>query len=92
MDARRAILRPVDMNGRRIEINLLPAKPDKLADPQRMPEGHKDQRPIAERITAVVASLQQPVDLALRQILALPVINVLPPATANCRLFRLRGS
>jgi hypothetical protein len=92
VDARRTVLGAADMDGRGIEIDLLPANVDKLADPQCMPEGHEDQQPIAGRVTTVAGSGQQAIDLALRQVLALPVIRVLSPTTANCRLFRLRGS
>src|SRR6185436_4122831 len=91
MDARRAVLGPADVDSRGIEINLLPANVDQLADPQRMPEGHEDEQTIADRVAAVAGSGQQAIDLALRQVLALPVIGVLGPTTANCRLFRLRG-
>jgi hypothetical protein len=44
VDARRAVLGAADMDGRGIEINLLPADVDQLADPQCMPEGHEDQQ------------------------------------------------
>ena len=54
-----------------------------------MPEGHEDEEPVAARVAAVAGSGQQAVDLALRQVLALPVIGVLGPTTANCRLFSL---
>ena len=89
MDARSAVLGAADMDGRGIEIDLLPAKVDQLADPQGMPERYKNQQPIADRVAAVAGSGQQAVDLAFGQVLALPVIGILAPTTANCRLFRL---
>ena len=73
------------MDGLAIEIDLLPANVDELADPQRMPEGREDEQPIADRVAAVAGSGQQGVDLALRQILALSIISVLGPATAYYR-------
>jgi hypothetical protein len=57
-------------------------------DPQGMPEGHKDEQPIPDWVAAVAGSSHQAIDLALCQVLALPVIS---PTSANCRLFRLRG-
>src|SRR6476620_4860282 len=92
MDARSAVLGAADMDGRGIEINLLPAKVDEFADPQCMSVGHQDQQPIADRIAAVAGSGQQAVDLAFGQVFALPVIGIFAPTTANCRLFRLWGA
>jgi hypothetical protein len=46
MDARRAVLGAADIDGRTIQMNLLPAKIDQLACPQRMSESHQDQQPI----------------------------------------------
>ena len=57
----------------------------KLADPQRVPEGHEDEQTVADRVAAIAGSGQQGVDLALRQILALSIIKVLGPATAYYR-------
>jgi hypothetical protein len=68
---------------------LLPTKVDELADPQRMPEGHQDQQPVADRVAAVTSGGQQLVDLGFRQVLALPVVSVLGPTTANSRHSRL---
>ena len=48
-----------------------------------MPEGHKDEQPIADRVAAVAGGGQQAVDLALGQVLALSVIGVLGATTAN---------
>src|SRR6476619_8269633 len=90
MNARRAVLGAADMDGRGHEINLLPTHVDELADPQCMPEGQKDQQPVADRVTAVAGSGQQAIDLGFRQILALPVFGILGPTTTYCRLFRLR--
>jgi hypothetical protein len=60
-----------------------PAKIDQLAHPQRMPEGHQDQQPIAVRIAAVPSGSQQLLDLGLGQVLALPVIGVLGATAAR---------
>jgi hypothetical protein len=92
VNAGRAVLGAADVDGRGIEIDLLPANVDQLTDPQCMPEGHKDEQPIADRVAAVAGGGQQAVDLALGQVLALSVIGVLGATTANCRLFRPRGS
>jgi hypothetical protein len=89
MDAGSPVLGAVDVDGRAVEIDLLPANVDKLTHPQRMPEGHKDQQPVAHRIATVTSGRDQLVDLGLRQVLALPIIGVLGSASANCRLFRL---
>src|SRR6476659_4166656 len=89
VDARSAVLGTADMDGRGIEIDLLPSKVDKLADPQGMPEGHEDQQPIADRVATVAGNSQQAVDLAFGQVLALPVIGIFASTPANCRLFRL---
>jgi uncharacterized protein YlxW (UPF0749 family) len=56
VDARRAVLGAADVDGRGIEINLLPANVDQLADPQRMPKGHEDEQPIADGVAAVAGS------------------------------------
>jgi len=89
MDARCAVLGPTDVNGGRVEMDLLPAKVDQLANPQRMSECHQDQQPIADRIAAIAGRGQQLIDLSLSQVLALPIVGVLGTTTANCRLFRL---
>jgi hypothetical protein len=73
-----AVLGAADMDGRGVEINLLPANVDEFADPQCMPEGHEDQQSIAHRVAAVSGGGEQAIDLALGQVLALPVIGVLP--------------
>ena len=75
VDARRAVLGAANVDSRGIEVNLLPANVDQLADPQCVPEGHEDQQPVAPRVAAVAGSGHQAIDLALRQVLALPVIG-----------------
>ena len=65
MDGGRAVLGAADVDGRSIESDLLPTKVDELADPQRMPEGHQDQQPVADRVAAVTSGGQQLVDLGL---------------------------
>jgi hypothetical protein len=64
---------------------------DKLADPQRVPEGHEDEQTVADRAAAIAGGGQQGVDLALRQILALSIISVLGPATAYYRQLYING-
>jgi hypothetical protein len=64
VNAGRAVLGAADVDGRGIEIDLLPANVDQLTDPQCMPEGHKDEQPIADRVAAVAGGGQQAVDLA----------------------------
>jgi hypothetical protein len=44
------------MDGRGVEIDLLPAKVDQLANSQGMPERHQDQQPIADRVAPAVAN------------------------------------
>jgi hypothetical protein len=85
MNARRAVLGAADIDGRGVQVNLLPAKVNQLADAQRMPEGHQDQQPIAARIAALASSGHQLVDLGFRQIFALPVSAFLarPPRTVG---------
>jgi hypothetical protein len=41
--ASNAILGAVDMDGRLVEADLLPAEADKLADAQRVTEAHEDE-------------------------------------------------
>jgi hypothetical protein len=41
------------MDGRRIEINLLPANVDQLTNPQCMPEGHEDEQPSSIRSRSI---------------------------------------
>ena len=67
MDAWRAVLGPADINSRGIKMDLLPANVDQLAHPERMPERHQDQQPIAARIAALASSSQQLLDLGFRQ-------------------------
>ena len=85
VDARRAVLGAADVDGRGIKVNLLPANVDQLTDPQRMPEGQEDQQPVARRVAAVAGSVHQRGNLALCQILALPVIGVLGQAAGGGR-------
>jgi hypothetical protein len=66
-----------------------PARTHKLTDSQRVPEGHQDQQPVADRVATLAAGGQQLLDVGFRQVFALPVIGVLGSTTTNCRLFRL---
>jgi hypothetical protein len=70
MDARRPVLGPANVDGRGIEVNLLPAKINQLTDAQRMPEGHEDQHSVTDRIAAVAGGVDQLGNLGLGQILA----------------------
>jgi hypothetical protein len=88
VDSRSTILGAADVDGRSVEMDLLPAEGHQLADPQRVPECHEDQQPIADRVAAVPGSGQQLIDLSLSQVLALPIVGVLGTTTTNCRLFR----
>jgi hypothetical protein len=88
MDARRAVLGAADIDGRAIQVNLLPAKINELAHPQCVAEGHQDQQPIAAKVAAFTRGGHQLVDLGFGQVFALPVISVFGPTTTNCRLFR----
>jgi len=83
MVTRRAVLGAGNVDGRGIEMDLLPAQSNQFTNPQRMPEGHEDQQPIADRIAALTRGGDQLVDLAFRQILALPIISVLGPTIAG---------
>jgi hypothetical protein len=58
---------------------------------QRVPEGHEDQQPIANRVATFAGTGHQLVDLWFREVFALPIFGVLCPTNANCRLFRLRA-
>jgi hypothetical protein len=91
VDTGRAILGAGDVDRRRIEMDLLPTDVDQLANPQGVTEGQQDQQPVARRVSAGTGRVHQHVNLGLGQILALPIVGVLSPTTANCRLFRLRG-
>ena len=71
MNSRSTVLGSGDMDGRGVEVDLLPADIHELADPQGMPEGHQDQEPVANRVAAVAGSGEQALDLAFRQVLAL---------------------
>ena len=70
MNARRAVLGAADIDGRGVQVNLLPAKVNQLADAQRMPEGHQDQKSVTDRIAAVAGGVDQLGNLGLGQILA----------------------
>jgi hypothetical protein len=45
VDTRRAVFGAADIDGRGIEVDLLPADIDQLAHPQGMPERHENQQP-----------------------------------------------
>jgi hypothetical protein len=83
VNVRRAVLSAADVDGGGIKVNLLPANVDKLADPQRVPEGHGDEQTVADRVAAIAGGGLQGVDFALRQILALSIISVLGPAATS---------
>jgi len=89
MNGRRAVLGSADIDGRGVEVNLLPAKVDQLANPQGMPEGHEDEQTIADGVTAVAGGSHQLVDLGFRQILALPIISVLGSTTTKLSAFQI---
>src|SRR5262245_40592724 len=89
VDSWSTILGAADIDGRSIEMDLLPAEGHQLTDPQRVPECHEDQQSVANRVAAITGGRQQLLDLGLRQVLTLPVISVLGAAATNCRLFRL---
>ena len=65
MDSRSTVLGSTDMDSRGVEVDLLPAKVDKLTDSEGVPECHEDQEPIADRVAAVTGGGDQAVDLAL---------------------------
>src|SRR5215472_2945426 len=53
------------------EIDLRPAQPDKLGDPQPVPEAHQDRQCTAAAVPAALSRrLDQALDLRWRQILA----------------------
>ena len=64
MDAGRAVLSAADIEGRAVQVNLLPANVDQLANPQGMTEGHQDQQPIAARVSALTSGSHQLVESA----------------------------
>ena len=84
MDARCAVLGPLNVDGGGVEMDLLPAQVDQLADPQGMPEGHQDQQPVASRVAAFVGCSDQLVDLGFRQVFALPVIGIQDELSIEC--------
>jgi hypothetical protein len=47
-------------------MHLLPTNVHQLADPQRMPERHQDQQPVANQVAAVAGGHQQLVELGFR--------------------------
>ena len=47
-NARRAILCPPNVDRRGVEVDLLPAKVNRLANSPRMQKGHVDQQPIPD--------------------------------------------
>jgi hypothetical protein len=77
----------------------LKSNKDKKADDEAIFEGIADVGIVLDQqeempwIRTISACGQQAVDLALgSKVLALAIVGVLCPTTANCRLFRLRGS
>src|SRR3954452_12611009 len=53
VNARRAVLGAADMDGRAVQIDLLPADVGELADPERMPKRYEDQQPVAGWVAAI---------------------------------------
>ena len=66
-----AVLQSRDVQQAGLEIDLVPAHRDELADAQPMPVGEEDERAIARTVAADLAGgLQQLLDLLRRQIFA----------------------
>ena len=53
MDTRCAVLRPPDVDGRGLEVDLVYPQVHQLADAQRMAIGHEHQQPVTIRIAAL---------------------------------------
>src|SRR5262249_24068889 len=65
-----ALLNPADVQHGVFEVDLLPAQVHQLGGPQTMPEGQQDHGGVAMAPAVVPGSLNQPLDLALGQVLA----------------------
>jgi hypothetical protein len=90
MDSWSTVLDTADMDSRGVEVDLQPAKVNKLTDSQGMPECHEDQEPIADRVAAVAGGGDQAVDLARRR--GLMVISLVGDArwVGHTRQFNLK--
>ncbi len=74
-----AVLQPVDMEFRLIQIDLVPLKIDDLTDTQAMPVGHEYKKSVTCTVPAqAFGSLDQLIDLGNGQIFARSFFNISP--------------
>lgn len=64
MGGRQAVLESRHMDQAGLQVDLIPAQRHELGDPEAMPVGNQNKRPIARAVTADLAGgLQEPLDL-----------------------------
>src|SRR5262249_17219532 len=82
----RARLGPTDMQDARFEVNLIPTQVHEFSRPEAVAKGQQDHG----RVAMARSRLDQPLDLALGEVLAAAIFGVRPAARcANCRNIRL---
>src|SRR5262249_12384778 len=88
MRGRSALFDSADVQDGVFEVDLLPAQVHQLGGPQTMPEGQQDHGGVAMAPAVVSGGLNQPLDLALGQVLAGPIGGVGPPhRQSNCAFY-----
>ena len=88
----RAALDPAHRQGGLVEVDLVPAQVDQLADPQTMTIGHQDHGGVAVTVAVVLDLVDQTLDLGLGQVLPRPQFGVrLRRAAATVR-FSMAGA
>ena len=80
-------LDPADVQGGRVELDLIPAQVHQLGRPQAMPVGHQDHGGVAVAIAVVFGGLHQPLDLGLGQVFAGAQVGVGGPLGPDCSVY-----
>ena len=75
MRGRSALLDSTDVQDGVFQVHLLPTQVHQLGGPQTVPKGQQNHRCVAMAPAIVLGRLNQPLDLALGQMLAGPVIS-----------------
>src|SRR5271165_3941576 len=85
------LLSPADVQGGRVEVDLIPAQVYKFAYPQAMPIGDQHHGVIAVAVAVALGGLKQLLDFGLGQVLTGPVFSVWLAPWSNCALFGVRS-
>src|SRR5215471_6558478 len=76
MRGRSALLDSTDVQDGVFQVDLLPAQVHQLGGPETVPEGQQEHCRVAMAPAVVLGGLNQPLDLALGQVLAGPIDGV----------------